>query len=172
MAMTREIGKAGWGWTAFVSVISVIYFFPVLWIILTAFKTRTDALAIPPKLFFTPTFDNFISVFYRASITAGASQETNFPLYFFNSIFIAGTSVLLALIIGTLAAYAFSRHPLKGNDTYLFINHPHAAADRGHHPDLFDVPHHRSRRLLLGHHSSLYRVQHPLLSLAGEELLR
>jgi len=29
--------------------------------------------------------------------------------------------VLLALIIGTLAAYAFSRHPLKGNDTYLFI---------------------------------------------------
>ncbi len=117
----REIGKAGWGWTAFVSVISVIYFFPVLWIILTAFKTRTDALAIPPKLFFTPTFDNFVSVFYRASISAGAAQETNFPLYFFNSIFIAGTSVLLALIVGTLAAYAFSRHPLKGNDTYLFI---------------------------------------------------
>ena len=64
MAMTSEIGKAGWGWTAFVSVISVIYFFPVLWIILTAFKTRTDALAIPPKLFFTPTLDNFIGVFF------------------------------------------------------------------------------------------------------------
>ncbi len=117
----REIGKAGWGWTAIAAVISFIYFFPVLWIILTAFKTRTDALAIPPKIFFTPTFDNFISVFYRASITAGASQETAFPLYFFNSIFIAGTSVMLALIVGTLAAYAFSRYPLKGNDTYLFI---------------------------------------------------
>jgi len=102
-------------------VISVIYFFPVLWIILTAFKTRTDALAIPPKLFFTPTLDNFTSVFYRASISAGAAQETNFLLYFFNSIFIAGTSVFLAIIVGTLAAYAFSRYPLKGNDTYLFI---------------------------------------------------
>ncbi len=117
----RELGKAGWGWTALVAVVSIIYFFPVLWIILTAFKTRTDALAIPPKLFFTPTLDNFIGVFYRASISAGGAQETNFPLYFFNSIFIAGTSVLLALIVGTLAAYAFSRHPLRGNDTYLFI---------------------------------------------------
>ena len=47
------------------------YFFPVLWIILTAFKTRKDALAVPPKLFFTPTLDNFVSVFYRASITTG-----------------------------------------------------------------------------------------------------
>ena len=117
----REIGKGGWGWTAFSGIVSFIYFFPVLWIILTAFKTRTDALAIPPKIFFTPTLDNFIGVFYRASITAGASQETNFGLYFFNSIFIAGTSVLLAVIVGTLAAYAFSRYPLKGNDTYLFI---------------------------------------------------
>ncbi|MCB1491553.1 MAG: carbohydrate ABC transporter permease [Rhodobiaceae bacterium] len=120
-AKRTEIGKAGWGWTALTGVISFLYFFPVLWIILTAFKTRTDALAIPPKIFFTPTLENFISVFYRASITAGASQETGFLLYFFNSIFIAGTSVLLALIVGTLAAYAFSRHPLKGNDTYLFV---------------------------------------------------
>ena len=29
--------------------------------------------------------------------------------------------MLIALIIGTLAAYGFSRFPLKGNDTYLFI---------------------------------------------------
>ena len=121
MAKQREIGTAGWGWTAFAGVVSFIYFFPVLWIILTAFKTRTDALAIPPKIFFTPTFDNFVGVFYRASITAGASQETNFGLYFFNSIFIAGSSVGLAVILGCLAAYGFSRYPLRGNDTYLFI---------------------------------------------------
>jgi multiple sugar transport system permease protein len=117
----REIGKAGWGYTAITSVVGFIYFFPVFWIILTAFKTRTDALATPPKLFFTPTLDNFTSVFYRASITTGTSQATDMGLYFFNSIFIAGTSVGLALIVGTLAAYAFSRYPLRGNDTYLFI---------------------------------------------------
>ena len=83
----REIGKAGWGYTATTSIIGFIYFFPVLWIILTAFKTRTDALATPPKLFFTPTLDNFTSVFYRASITTGSSQATDMGLYFFNSIF-------------------------------------------------------------------------------------
>lgn len=116
-----EIGKAGWGYTGITAIISLLYFFPVLWIILTAFKTRTDALAIPPKWLFEPTLQNFQNVFFRESIAGGAAQETDFLLYFFNSIFIAGTSVLLALIVGTLAAYAFSRHPLKGNDTYLFI---------------------------------------------------
>lgn len=121
MAKQREIGKAGWGRSAFAGFVGFIYFFPVLWIILTAFKTRTDTLEIPPKLFFTPTFDNFRSVFFRASITSDATEATNFVLYFFNSIFIAGSAVLLAMVIGTLAAYAFSRHPLKGNDTYLFI---------------------------------------------------
>jgi multiple sugar transport system permease protein len=93
----------------------------VFWIILTAFKSRGDALAVPPVLFFQPIWDNFVNVFYRASITAGVSQETQFLRYFLNSMFISGTSVLLALIIGCLAAYGFSRHPLKGNDTYLFI---------------------------------------------------
>ena len=117
----REIGKAGWGYTAITGLVGFIYFFPVFWIILTAFKTRTDALSVPPKLFFTPTLENFQSVFFRASITTGTSQATDMGLYFFNSIFIAFTSVGLALIVGTLAAYAFSRYPLKGNDTYLFI---------------------------------------------------
>jgi multiple sugar transport system permease protein len=96
-------------------------FFPVLWIILTAFKTHHDALSIPPKLFFTPTLENFISVFSRTYIKGQQAVDTGFDLFFFNSIFVAGTSVLLALIIGTMAAYAFSRYPLKGNDTYLFI---------------------------------------------------
>jgi len=121
MAIRRDIGKAGWGQSAFAFAVGIVYFFPVLWIILTAFKTRPDALATPPKLFFTPTLNNFRAVFFRQSSTGGEGQATDFALYFFNSIFVAGTAVLLAVIIGTLAAYAFSRHPLRGNDTYLFI---------------------------------------------------
>ncbi len=58
----------------------------------------------------------------RSSYSVGGqAQDTGFTLYFFNSIFIATVSILLALIIGTLAAFGFSRYPLKGNDTYLFI---------------------------------------------------
>ncbi len=117
----RQIGKAGWGWTAFTGVVSLIYFFPVAWIIMTAFKTRPDALATPPKFLFQPTLDNFVRVFSRAAVGADQAFDTGFGLFFFNSIFIAGASVVLALIIGTLAAYGFSRYPLRGNDTYLFI---------------------------------------------------
>lgn len=124
MAWRRKghgIDRAGWGRTVWAGIISFIYFFPVLWIILTAFKSNADVLAVPPKFLFTPTFENFVSVFSRAYIRGQAAIDTGFDRFFFNSIFIAGTSVLLALVIGTLAAYAFSRHPLKGNDTYLFI---------------------------------------------------
>jgi len=120
-AKRREIGKAGWGWAAFAGIVSFIYFFPVLWIILTAFKTNADILAVPPKILFEPTLENFYSVFSRAYIKGQAAVDTNFDRFFFNSIFIAGSSVLFALIIGTMAAYGFSRYPLKGNDTYLFI---------------------------------------------------
>jgi len=122
MAKKRmEIGKAGWKRMLFSLVVSFIYFFPVLWIIMTAFKTHNDALAIPPKFFFTPTLENFSNVFSRAYQRGGEPVDTHFDLFFFNSIFIAGTSVILALILGTMAAYGFSRWPLKGNATYLFI---------------------------------------------------
>jgi multiple sugar transport system permease protein len=116
----RGLREAGWGRSLVAGTVGLIYFSPVFWIILTAFKTRQDALATPPKLFFTPTLDNFVSVFYRVT-EAGEQLSTGMGLFFFNSIFVAGAGVLLALIIGTLAAYGFSRYPLKGNDTYLFV---------------------------------------------------
>lgn len=115
------IGQSGWKHTGIAAIISGVYFFPVLWIILTAFKTRQDALATPAKFFFTPTLDNFVQVFYRVMVRGQDAVATGFEWFFFNSIFIAGTSVVIALVIGTLAAYGFSRHPMKGTDTYLFV---------------------------------------------------
>jgi multiple sugar transport system permease protein len=119
------VTEAGWGRTAFAAFVSILYFLPVLIIIITSFKLQTDALAVPPKLIpwvdFAPTLENFTSVFSRAFTSGGVAENTGFDRFFFNSIFIAGTSVLLALVIGTLAAYGFSRYPLQGNDTYLFI---------------------------------------------------
>ena len=114
-----QVGAGGWGLTAFCTLIGGIYFLPVLWIILTAFKSTRDALT--PTVSFTPTFDNFIQIFRRAYHQGGDVVDTQFGLYFFNSIFIAAASVGLALILGTVAAYAFSRWPLRGNDTYLFV---------------------------------------------------
>jgi multiple sugar transport system permease protein len=117
----RPIGEAGWGWTLGAGAVSLIYFFPVLWIILTAFKTHNEALAIPPVWFFTPTLENFREVFFRAYSAGAEAVSTGFDRFFFNSVFISATSVLIAIVIGTMAAYGFSRFPLKGNDTYLFV---------------------------------------------------
>jgi multiple sugar transport system permease protein len=128
------VDQAGWGRTLVVAVVAFIYFLPVLFIIFTALKPQGDALLVPPTLsptslfglipdhfVFTPTLENFGSVFSRSMTPGGAPEPTGFDRYFFNSIFIASVSVLLALVIGTLAAFGFSRYPLKGNDTYLFI---------------------------------------------------
>lgn len=128
------VGEAGWSQTALAAFISFVYFLPVLLIIITSFKLQTEALSVPPKFLpttffglipekfvFTPTLENFTSVFSRAYSSGGAIENTGFDRFFFNSMFIASTSVLLALVIGTVAAYGFSRYPLKGNDTYLFI---------------------------------------------------
>ena len=128
------VSEAGWGQTLFAGIISLIYFLPVLLIIITSFKLQTEALAIPPKFMptslfglipdayvFTPTLENYTSVFSRSMTAGAAAENTGFDRYFFNSIVIAGVSVFLALIIGTVAAFGFSRHPLKGNDTYLFV---------------------------------------------------
>ena len=113
----RAIGRAGWGRTACCALVGFVYFLPVLWIVLTAFKSPRDALT--PTLAFTPTLDNFVAVFARAYYRGGDVFSTGFDLFFLNSVVISGASVGLALILGTAAAYGFSRWPLRGNDNYL-----------------------------------------------------
>jgi multiple sugar transport system permease protein len=128
------VGEAGWGHTLFAAAISFIYFLPVLMIIFTAFKPSSQALSVPPTLsptslfglipdqfVFSPTLENFGQVFSRIMTVGGVPEATGFDRFFFNSFYISSISVLVALVIGTLAAYGFSRYPLKGNDTYLFI---------------------------------------------------
>jgi multiple sugar transport system permease protein len=128
------VSEAGWGHTFLVAIISFIYFLPVLFIIFTAIKPQGLALSVPPTLsptslfglipeqfVFTPTLENFGSVFSRIMTAGSLPEATGFDRFFLNSIVIATASVLLALVFGTLAAYGFSRYPLKGNDTYLFI---------------------------------------------------
>jgi multiple sugar transport system permease protein len=128
------VGEAGWGRTLGVGLVSFIYFLPVLMIVFTALKPSAQALSVPPTLsptslfglipdayVFSPTLENFGQVFSRVMTTGGQPEDTGFDLFFFNSFFISSVSVLLALVLGTLASYGFSRYPLKGNDTYLFI---------------------------------------------------
>lgn len=111
---------AGLRRAAAATAVGLVYCFPVVWMLLAAIKTRQDTLAVPPKLLFHPTFEHFVSLF--TGVTADGKQvfPTGFAHYIFNSVVIAGSSVLLALMLGAFAAYAFARLPVRGRDYLLF----------------------------------------------------
>jgi multiple sugar transport system permease protein len=111
---------AGLGRTLVAALVGLVYFFPVVWMILAAFKTRADALATPPKLFFTPTLEHFWASFHRLSADGARVLDTGLERNFANSIGISLTSVGLALILGAIAAYGFARLRLAGRDYYMF----------------------------------------------------
>ena len=86
----------GWG-AAF------LLFFPILWMVLTSFKTEIDAVSTPPLLFFTPTLENYVAVGERA----------NYLAFAFNSVFISVVATALAIVIAVPAAYAMAFFPGK-----------------------------------------------------------
>ena len=78
---------------------------PILYLILTSFKEPELTFAIPPVWIFKPTLQNYREVL----------SSTDFGKYFFNSLFVALTTTFVALSLGTLAAYGFSRFRFRGN---------------------------------------------------------
>ena len=112
--------QAGFGRTLVAALVGLVYFFPVIWMILAAFKTRADALATPPKLFFTPTLEHFWASFHRVSTDGSQVFDTGLDRNFANSLFISLVSVTLALALGALAAYGFARLRIVGRDYFMF----------------------------------------------------
>jgi multiple sugar transport system permease protein len=129
-----------------VVVIAAIMLIPVLWMTLTAFKSRPDAVAAPPKVFFTPTLEGFVSLLTdRRQLTAEqlaeAQQRTdlswmdqialsrgqlitgpsNYPQRLLNSLIVAGVSTVFSVGLGLLAAYSFSRFTVVGSGDLLFF---------------------------------------------------
>lgn len=110
---TRDMNKS-WrehAYHALLWVVVLVYFSPVAWIILSAFKTKNDLLATPPKWLFTPTLANFVDLFHRP----------DFWPTFLHSILISLGSVFVAIIVSFLAAYSLSRFRPYGTDFILFL---------------------------------------------------
>jgi multiple sugar transport system permease protein len=127
-------------------IIAVVMLIPVIWMFMTSFKSRPDATASPPKVFFTPSLDGFIGLFAdRTQLSAGKLKEyqARTDLNFFekqalnrgmailgpskfvgrlgNSVIISLVSTFLAVSIGLLAAYAFSRYKIPAEGDLLFF---------------------------------------------------
>lgn len=78
--------------------VTLLLFFPLGWLFLTAFKTELQAIAVPPLLVFEPTLANFHEV----------QERSDYLLYARNSVVTSVLSTLLGLLIAAPAAYAMA----------------------------------------------------------------
>lgn len=136
---------------AAVVVITLIFLSPIYWITTTAFKPLVLSTSVPPTIVFEPQITPFVKLFTkRAQATGPVDQATYdaapwweklildggerlardgngnvqlsaYPDRFINSLIIAITSTLLAVSMGTITAYGFSRFRVKGEADLLFF---------------------------------------------------
>ena len=83
--------------------IAILFFFPIFWMVVTSFKTELQAIAIPPKLFFVPTLENYSII----------NERTDYFKYAINSIYTSFGGTALALLIAVPSAYAMAFSPGK-----------------------------------------------------------
>lgn len=123
---------------------ALISMLPLFWILATSFKTPPDSISYPPKVIFQPSLEGYCNLFTtrtrqtqeyvdalgpattlcdeitrkRNMVIAGPS---NYWPRFVNSLVIAFGSTFLAVSLGTLAAYGFSRFKVPLADDLLFF---------------------------------------------------
>lgn len=78
--------------------VTLLLFFPLGWLVLTAFKTELQAISVPPLLFFEPTLENFHEV----------QERSDYLLYAQNSLVTSVASTLLGLLLAAPAAYSMA----------------------------------------------------------------
>ena len=148
MAQIEERKGVGRAIKIFVLIVfTIIYLIPLFYIVNTAFRPWKEIKEYPPKIIFEPSFGAFIRIFTARTVYAPGTEptkeelenmkwyerivykETNeavvrkgdLPKRYFNSLIICITSTALTIILGTIAAYAFSRFKIKGKDDLLFF---------------------------------------------------
>jgi len=92
-------------------IIVLISVFPIVWLVMTSFKTRVEIFSIPPIWFPKISFENYIAEF------SGGSSRLPF---LFNSLKVAFFSTLITIIIGSLAAFGMARFPVPGKRNLEF----------------------------------------------------
>ena len=91
-------------YTALAWTIGLLIFFPILWTVLTSFKTEAEAIASPPSVFiFDWTLENYAAV----------QERSNYLRHFWNSVVVSIGSSLLGLLIGVPAAWSMAFVPTK-----------------------------------------------------------
>ncbi|MDG4765229.1 carbohydrate ABC transporter permease [Solwaraspora sp. WMMD406] len=94
-----------------VTLLAVGYLVPIYWILMTSFKSRTEAYEIPPRIFVAPDWTNYAAYFSQSRVVS----------FLTNSLIITGTSTLITMVLGVLAAYGLARLRPSGSRTISFL---------------------------------------------------
>ncbi len=102
--------RGTWRWVqdCLVVMAAVLVLLPIVWIALAAFKTGVDVFQL--KLFFTPTLDNFATIFQPPYLIHHK---------LLNSAIVSVCVVVISIPLATCAAYAFSRFRMVGERAML-----------------------------------------------------
>lgn len=87
--------------------VSIVFLFPIYWMVLTSFKDQVDIFTNPPTFFFKPTLDAYVEYMTRADIVPRL----------INTVIVATGAGLLSIVVGTMAGYALARIRLRGAAT-------------------------------------------------------
>jgi sorbitol/mannitol transport system permease protein len=95
--------------------IVLVFFFPVLWMALTGFKTEATANTPTPRFVFSPTLFEYQSVWYGTAGTAGLRG------FLEHSIVISVASTVVVIALALPCAYALAIHPVRKWRDVLFF---------------------------------------------------
>jgi sorbitol/mannitol transport system permease protein len=103
--------SAGVWWAIGAWIVTLVFFAPVAWMVLTSLHQESDAATNPPSVFAPVSFDNYAALFDR-----GVAP------YLINSATASIVSTLLVLVLAVPAAYALSIKPVeKWTDVMFFF---------------------------------------------------
>jgi len=102
------------------TLVGLFFLFPIVWVFLMSFQTNETILRIPPSLFFTPTLENYVALISGKLQSSAGILELPFMRNLGNSVLLSTCSVLLSLILGVPAAYAFARFRFKLGENIAF----------------------------------------------------
>lgn len=100
--------------------VGLFFLFPFVWVLLMSFMTNQDILRSTPSLAFTPTLDNYSSLIRGELKTDVGTLTSDYINNLGNSLLLSSASVVLSLILGVPAAYAFARFKFRLGEDIAF----------------------------------------------------
>ncbi|MCU6708669.1 carbohydrate ABC transporter permease [Paenibacillus sp. J5C_2022] len=99
------------GYYAFMIVLSSLFFYPMIWLVLSSFRQNREIFASPFRLPSEINLQNW----------ADAWQAGNMNTYAQNSVIVTALTIIGILLFASMAAFAFSKLKFKGSKTLMLL---------------------------------------------------